>query len=498
MNKPESTPADAMNRSHIGVEELIDDRRAEGIFRVHRSAFLDPGIFELEMSKVFESTWVFIGLESQVARPHDFITSHIGRQPIILTRTAGGTLGCFLNSCRHRGMLLCPFSGGNQKFHVCRYHGWVYDSSGRNVGITDQQEGQYPDSFASGDHDLVPVARLESYRGFVFASLSPNVPGLREHLGGAHVFLDIVADQAPNGLEYVAGAIDYTFDANWKLQFENGLDFYHFASTHSSYVDILNRRIQPSATPGPTSSAVKQESALTGQGTFSFPRGHSVMWSTLRPGQAQHAAGDVGDAPSPAAEGDEGVRRKWRMRQRNLTIFPNLQIIDIQSMKLSLQLRTWQPLAVDKTRISSHCLAPVGEARGERRSRIRAYEDFFNPSGLATSDDNVMYEFCQSGFRAIAAGPTQGYLRGLGELQTNGMEHAAELNIDDCESAFGSMTFGNETCFHAGYREWQRLLLAEDSRSSVIVHSPRAAGQATAVERPVVDDAVATGLRKSP
>ena len=66
--------------------------------------------------------------------------------------------------------------------------------------------------------------------------------GLREHLGGAHVFLDIVADQAPNGLEYVAGAIDYTFDANWKLQFENGLDFYHFASTHSSYVDILNRR----------------------------------------------------------------------------------------------------------------------------------------------------------------------------------------------------------------------------------------------------------------
>ena len=139
MNKPESTPADAMNRSHIGAEELIDDRRAEGIFRVHRSAFLDPGIFELEMSKVFESTWVFIGLESQVARPHDFITSHIGRQPIILTRTAGGTLGCFLNSCRHRGMLLCPFSGGNQKFHVCRYHGWVYDSSGRNAGITDQQ-----------------------------------------------------------------------------------------------------------------------------------------------------------------------------------------------------------------------------------------------------------------------------------------------------------------------------------------------------------------------
>lgn len=158
------------------------------------------------------------------------------------------------------------------------------------------------------------------------------------------------------------------------------------------------------------------------------------------------------------------------MRQRNLTIFPNLQIIDLQSMKLSLQLRTWQPLAVDKTRMSSHCLAPVGEARDQRRARIRAYEDFFNPTGLATSDDNVMYEFCQSGFRAIAAGPTQGYLRGLGESRTRGIEHAAGLHIDEYESAFGSMAFGNETCFHAGYREWQRLLVAEDSTSSVVVH----------------------------
>ncbi len=452
----------------INVAALVDDRAKDGIFRVRREAFLDPRVFELEMSRIFEATWVFIGLESQVAKPHDFITTHIGRQPVILTRSGEGELACFLNSCRHRGTLLCPFGKGNQKFHVCRYHGWSYNSSGRNVAITDQKDGQYPPAFDRENHDLVSVARLDSYRGFVFASLSPDVPTLQEHLGGASVFLDLVADQAPSGLEFVSGTVDYTFDANWKLQFENGLDFYHFGSTHSSYVDILKRRAQRAPAPAATQSGAKLKSEPDGQGqgTFSFPRGHSVMWSTLRPGQEQRPLVDGKGLLVDAAERFGEVHSKWMMRQRNLTIFPNLQIIDIQSMQLSLQLRTWQPLAVDKTRMSSHCLAPIGEGRDARRFRIRGYEDFFNPSGLATSDDNVMYEFCQSGYRAIAAGTTQGYVRGLGKPTENQRDYAGELGLEDCESVYGSMAFGNETCFHVGYREWQRLLLARDAKSS--------------------------------
>lgn len=467
MNTTMNTPVPSYVND-VSIAALVDDRATDGIFRVHREAFLDPRIFELEMSRIFESTWVFIGLESQVAKPHDFITADIGRQPVILTRNAEGKLACFLNSCRHRGMLLCPFSKGNQKFHVCRYHGWSYDSSGRNIAITDQKDGQYPSAFDKENHDLVSVARLESYRGFVFASLSPDVPTLQEHLGGASVFLDLVADQAPNGLEYVSGTVDYTFDANWKLQFENGLDFYHFGSTHSSYVDILKLRAQRAVAPDATQTGVKlaSEPNEQGQGTFSFPRGHSVMWSTLQPGQEQRLSDGKGLQMNAKARAGE-VRWKWMMRQRNLTIFPNLQIIDLQSMQLSLQLRTWQPLAVDKTRMLSHCLAPIGESFDERRSRIRRYEDFFNPSGLATSDDNVMYEFCQSGYRAIAAGATQGYVRGLGKPTENQRDYAGELGLDNCESVYGSMAFGNETCFHAGYREWQRLLLASDTTSSV-------------------------------
>jgi hypothetical protein len=69
-----------------------------------------------------------------------------------------------------------------------------------------------------------------------------------------------------------------------------------------------------------------------------------------------------------------------------------------------------------------------------------------------------MYEFCQAGYEAEQAGYTQGYLRGAaGPGMANG-RRAAELGVATAESAFGSVSFGGETNFYAGYREWRRLM----------------------------------------
>lgn len=437
---------------YASIDELVDDRPSDRAFHVARRAFTDPAILDLELSHIFESTWSFVGLTTQIPKLHDFITTFIGRQPVLLMRDGGGKIGCFLNTCRHRATMVCPFKRGRQKFHVCRYHGWAYDSGGKNTMVTDMDDGQYPPSLRDTDRNLVRVARFESYRGLLFASLSADVPPLDEYLGDAKAFIDLVADQSPVGeLEFVPGEITYTYDANWKLQFENGLDYYHFNSTHASYVDILNQRAK-SGTTGPLPQEPPDE--VEGQGSFSFEYGHAVNWSIKR--QSRYGRPLVVD-PAYLAELKSRVgdtRTKWMLRQRNLTIFPNLQIIDISSA----QLRTWRPLAVDKTEMTSHCLAPVGESPEARRVRIRNYEDFFNPSGLATSDDNVMYEFCQTGYEA-QAGTTFGHLRGLanGPLSPNG--HAGELGISPIESAFGKPAFGGETNFHPGYREWQRLLM---------------------------------------
>jgi benzoate/toluate 1,2-dioxygenase alpha subunit/2,4,5-trichlorophenoxyacetic acid oxygenase 1 len=436
---------------HNPQARLIDDRPSDRAFHVARDAFTDPAVFELEMKHIFEANWSFVGLETQIPRPHDYITTFIGRQPVLLMRDGDGQVGAFLNTCRHRATMVCPFKRGRQKFHVCRYHGWAYDSAGRNIAVTDKEEGQYPANFDAADRNLVPVARLDSYRGLIFASLAADVPSLADYLDDTRTFIDLVADQSPMGqLEFVPGDITYTFDANWKLQFENGLDYYHFNSTHSSYVDILSQRVKSGDTTGFTT---EQADEVEGQGSFNFRNGHAVNWSIkkqMRYGRAL-ASDPAGLAEVRARVGE--TRLKWMLRQRNLTIFPNLQIIDISSA----QLRTWRPLAADKTEMTSHCLAPVGESREARKFRIRAYEDFFNPSGLATSDDNVMYEFCQTGY-AAQAGDTLGHLRGLHPGPADRGDHAGELGISPVDSAFGKLAFGGETNFHSGYREWRRLL----------------------------------------
>jgi benzoate/toluate 1,2-dioxygenase alpha subunit/2,4,5-trichlorophenoxyacetic acid oxygenase 1 len=437
----------------IDVDHLIDDRPEAGIFRVRREIFRDPAVFAQEMTQVFESTWIFIGLETQVRNPNDFFTTYLGRQPILVTRDADGKLHCLLNSCRHRGTIVCPFQAGNRRLHVCRYHGWSYDSSGRNRAITDIDDGQYPRAFIDTSHDLIAVPRFASYRGLMFASLSPDVPSLEEHLGDARMFLDLVLDQGPEGFEYVPGPSLYTFDANWKLQFENGLDFYHFNTTHAGYVDVLARRAEMFPYKGPV-YAEDAESEPDAQGTFSFPRGHSVMYSVRRTARGSRPFAVDRDTVREVALKVGSAKLRWMMRQRNLTIFPNLQIIDITS----LQLRTWRPLAPDKTEMTSHCMAPIGESAEARRLRIRQYEDFFNPSGLATSDDNVMYEYCQDGYGAEADGWTQGYARGIGQSAAPPAAMAADLGIRPVEAKYGSLKFGDETCFHACYREWRRLM----------------------------------------
>ncbi|MCX7159258.1 MAG: aromatic ring-hydroxylating dioxygenase subunit alpha [Proteobacteria bacterium] len=431
----------------VDLSRLVDDRPSEGVFNVHRSAFLDPDLFEPEMRHVFEATWQFVGLESQVAKPNDYFTTTIGRQPVLVSRDAQGTLVCLLNSCRHRGAIVVPYASGNAARHVCRYHGWTYASGGRNTGISNREDGRYPEAFAAQDHDLVPVARFANYRGFLFASLSADVPCIEAHLGESKVFIDLVADQSPQGLEALPGTITYTFEGNWKLQFENGLDFYHFASTHASYVDVSRKR-PPAA--GPRWS--EEESA--DQGTFMFGRGHAVMWSNRNSLLVQRPISQDAEAFAALKARVGPVRAKWMHINRNLNIFPNMQLIDVSS----LQLRVWKPLSVNRTEMTSWCLAPIGEPAAARRLRIRQYEDFFNPTGLATSDDNVIYEWQQAGLAAQAAGPTRGYQRGLGAPRGGGNAHATELGFRPDEWMTGSFGMGSETCFHQGYREWARLL----------------------------------------
>ena len=66
--------------------------------RVHRSVYTDPELFELEMERIFGRAWLFVGHESQVPQAGDYITTELGRQPVIVVRHRDGNVNVLLNA----------------------------------------------------------------------------------------------------------------------------------------------------------------------------------------------------------------------------------------------------------------------------------------------------------------------------------------------------------------------------------------------------------------
>ena len=67
--------------------------------KVHRSLYADPAVFELEMERLFGRAWLFVGHESQVAKPGDFYCTRLGRQPVIMVRGGDGAVRVLHNRC---------------------------------------------------------------------------------------------------------------------------------------------------------------------------------------------------------------------------------------------------------------------------------------------------------------------------------------------------------------------------------------------------------------
>ncbi len=90
---------------------LIDD--AGGRFRVHARAYTDQAIFDQEQKHIFPRVWVYVGHESEFRSAGDFKTTHIGLQPVIVSRGEDGQIHVMFNRCMHRGSVVCRELRGN-------------------------------------------------------------------------------------------------------------------------------------------------------------------------------------------------------------------------------------------------------------------------------------------------------------------------------------------------------------------------------------------------
>lgn len=379
--------------------------------RVHRSLYTDPAIFALEMERIFGRAWIYVGHESQVARPGDFVAARIGVKPVLLTRHSDGRVYVIHNQCAHRGAMVMAESSGNAAEFRCCYHGWSYHTDGRIKNIP-LRHG-YGARFDPSDPKLamVQVPRVESYRGFVFASLAAEGPALREFLGHIATSLDDMVDRAPDGeIEVAGGVFKHTYNGNWKLYLENLLDAAHPLFVHQSSIEAA--KAQDDAVPSDGSGEIairqmRQNGAPYGfwesqVGIWAYPNGHAFLGDYHDDAKLVAAMNDPAFrdyiAALEAKKGKAEARRILEVRRWNTNIYPNVSF-----MSQFQQFRVVHPIAVDRTVVYTYNFRLKGAPDRMFRNTI-AFANVVNGTGsLVLTDDLETYNRIGEGLASEGA-----------------------------------------------------------------------------------------------
>ncbi|MDH2431404.1 aromatic ring-hydroxylating dioxygenase subunit alpha [Pokkaliibacter sp. MBI-7] len=406
--------------------------------RVHKALYSDPDIFEQELDRVFNNTWVFIGHESEVPEAGSYKTAWVGRQPVILSRDRKMNLHVLQNRCRHRGATVCEGRKGKTKSFTCPYHGWGYALDGELRALPKPEE--YDGVI---DKSELPLMRLrhESYRGMVFATFREDIQPLEDFLGGAKKWIDLFMKQGGGYPVKVLGEHRFNFPGNWKIQLENTTDAYHFPIIHKSFVSSLD------------DATADIFDFLNGDGFVEdLGNGHSVM--VMIPELVDLEADLEQPIPARFSELAAALREEGRSEEEvkrlvraahgtgfNLNLFPNVSC----SMAF---FRVLRPVSVSETEIQHVALGGEGAPVAFNRKRMRLHEHFQGPMGFGTPDDGEAWERVQKGSLA----GTDGWIlvnRGMGRLR-----QSADGNVAGAVCS--------ETGMRGAYRQYKKMMAAAE------------------------------------
>ena len=351
----------------IDYRSLVDTRAGT----VDRRIFSDAEIYRAEMERIFARCWNFMCHESQIPQAGDFFLNYIGEDSVIAVRDRKGGIGVFLNSCRHRGNAVCRAESGRVKSFLCTYHGWTYDLEGKLVGVPGYK-GFYHEALERDNWGLI-AARVESYKGFVFATMDHEAPALDDYLGEVgRVGLSMAA--AHGDVAVVDGVQKNVLGCNWKLAVDNLFDWYHVQISHASapmsgYLPKL---------------PYKDEDQIVSLGEY----GHAISGPRSTPEMREAAARASSEVPlfderwrdtpeALAALGPVGVASRGHPN-----IFPNLWIAS-SGVQLCLRL----PRGPFATEIWWFTLLDRNMSPERRRASVQRMNHTFGPAGMLEQDD---------------------------------------------------------------------------------------------------------------
>jgi len=408
---------------------------------VDRRIFHDADIYQLEMEQIFARAWLFMAHESQIPNPGDFFLNFMGEDRVIVVRDNDGKPQVMVNSCRHRGNAVCRAEQGHATSFMCTYHGWTFDLQGKLVGVPGFKE-VYHEELDRDNWGLIKAAQVDSYKGFIFATMDPTAPSLIEYLGEAGTTgIDLVADQ---GDMAVAGGVEkYQMKANWKFPHDNTADFYHGGISHASAFQSnwkssrwLGKRVAGD------NGRQRPGTAIIGE------YGHIGGMSYLPEGWEEQARED----PLEQWRLDPAVQERMGPFKSQASgcmtnIFPNLFIpaatrqVAIRMPKGPTQMELWYFTFYNRNLEKEH----------QKRQIFNAAHTF-GASGLLEQDDGENWDQSTRGVKGVISGQYPlNYAMGLnhGEIIHNEGEPARIA------------TFVTENYHMWQYRAWAELMAAE-------------------------------------
>ncbi|MDJ0850267.1 MAG: aromatic ring-hydroxylating dioxygenase subunit alpha [Myxococcota bacterium] len=193
---------------------------------IPKERYTSADFARLEWERMWTKVWLLAGRESDVPEPGDYFTFEIGVESILVIRQRDGSIGARHNVCMHRGNRLREPGRGHAEEFRCLFHGWRYDVDGTLIQALDPE--CFPQGVSEKALSLRPV-KCDTWAGFVFVCLDPEVEPLRDYLGVIPEHLD------PYDFEGWKVGYDCTIeiDCNWKTCVDAFNEAYHLSATHA-------------------------------------------------------------------------------------------------------------------------------------------------------------------------------------------------------------------------------------------------------------------------
>jgi len=372
--------------------------------KVHRDLYIDPELFGLEQEHFFANTWNYVGHDSQLPQPGDYITNEIAGQPLIVVRHSDNSVRVMMNRCAHKGSRLLSRPCGNTgNFIRCPYHAWAYKTDGSLLAIP-LMNGYEGTALAECEaaKGLVTVKNVRVYRGFVFVKLNDVGPDFEAYFGDSLSSIDNMADRSPEGeLEIAGGCLRFMHACNWKMFIENLNDTMHPMVVHESSAGTAKKMWADKPADAPKPMAIEQfvpfmsdYKFFEDMGVRVYDNGHSFSGVNFSI-HSKYSPVPAYDAAMNASYGEERARQIVGTVRHNTVYYPNLTIKGaIQSIRVA------RPIAVDKTLVESWTFRLKG-APPELLARTCMYNRLINsPFSVVGHDDLLAYRGIQFGLNA--------------------------------------------------------------------------------------------------